>query len=77
LFSGNSYIPNHFFGSAFSFGLIAVFNPKWAWKHSYRTNSNRVSDPNEGDLLMTKVMGIVLIIVMIVILAVVIIKLYG
>ncbi|WP_411829869.1 DUF6199 family natural product biosynthesis protein [Paenibacillus ehimensis] len=62
-----------FFGASFSYGLVAVLNPTWAWKHGFRTS--KVREPNQADLLMTKVMGVFLILVMIVILVVVIINL--
>lgn len=57
-----------FFAAGFSYGIIAIVNPIWAWKHGFRTNPKKVREPNRADMLMTKVMGIFLIIIMIVIL---------
>ncbi|KPV56349.1 hypothetical protein QJ48_28345 [Paenibacillus sp. A3] len=59
-----------FFGASFSYGLVAVLNPTWAWMHGFRTS--KVREPNQADLLMTKVMGVFLILLMIVILVVVV-----
>ncbi|KZE73419.1 hypothetical protein AV654_32605 [Paenibacillus elgii] len=59
-----------FFGASFSYGLVAVLNPTWAWKHGFRTS--KIREPNQADLLMTKVMGVFLILLMIVMLVVVI-----
>ncbi|WP_371860731.1 DUF6199 family natural product biosynthesis protein [Paenibacillus elgii] len=59
-----------FFGTSFFYGLVAVLNPLWAWKHGFRTS--KVRKPSNADLLMTKVIGVFLILLMIVILVVVI-----
>ncbi|WP_010501196.1 DUF6199 family natural product biosynthesis protein [Paenibacillus elgii] len=62
-----------FFGASFSYGLVAVLNPTWAWKHGFR--ASKIREPNQAELLMTKVMGVFLILLMIVILVVVVMNL--
>ncbi|MDR6880407.1 hypothetical protein [Bacillus sp. 3255] len=51
-----------FFLAVIAYGITAIVNPNWVWKRGFVT-STKVRDPKIGDLLRTKVMGAILIII--------------
>ncbi|GMX60612.1 hypothetical protein Elgi_06830 [Paenibacillus elgii] len=49
---------------ALGWGIASVVKPKYVWERSFIT-SRKVREPNEGDLILTRISGVFIIIVMI------------
>ncbi|WP_420218745.1 DUF6199 family natural product biosynthesis protein [Paenibacillus elgii] len=48
---------------ALGWGVASIVKPKYVWKRSFI--SKKVREPNEGDLILTRISGVFLIIIMI------------
>ncbi|NQX62155.1 hypothetical protein HQN88_25140 [Paenibacillus qinlingensis] len=57
--------PTFIFIAVIAYGITAIVNPNWSWKRGFVT-STKVKDPNSGNLIMTKVLGAVLILIILI-----------
>ncbi|MGO4500085.1 hypothetical protein AB4114_29845 [Paenibacillus sp. 2RAB27] len=55
-----------FFSASIFYGIVAIINPYWAWKKGIAA-SNKIREPNQVDLMITRIMGLVLILILLVI----------